>query len=346
MIIRDTFTLDHIMHLRGSSNVDPGILERNIYALSLLDALITVGMPFIFKGGTSLTLLLDTPRRLSTDIDIVVAPGTDVDHYLTEAATIFPFKSMERQVRRGRGGIEKRHYQFRYDSPAFGTDFYILLDILYEENHYSRLIRRSVDNALLLTAAPYNLVTMPSADCIMGDKLTAFAPHTIGIPYGIQKELEIVKQMYDIASLFDIFEDSEDVYKSYMATATSEIAYRGGQYTITDALTDSIEASICVAGRGQIGNDYDLLLSGIRKLHNHIYADIFNADLAVLHAGKVMYAAACILKHEEMHRIEDLSAYRDMHIQHEKYRKLEKLRNLNVSAFAYVVEALRLYENS
>lgn len=59
-------------------------------------------MEFIFKGGTSLTLLLDSPKRLSTDIDIIVAPGTDVNAYIEEAAKIFPFKSYTEQVRRGR----------------------------------------------------------------------------------------------------------------------------------------------------------------------------------------------------------------------------------------------------
>ena len=43
-------------------------------------------------------------------------------------------------------------------------------------------------------------------DCILGDKLTAFAPYTIGIPFGVDKELEIIKQLNDIACLFDELE--------------------------------------------------------------------------------------------------------------------------------------------
>lgn len=117
-------------------------------------------MEFIFKGGTSLTLLLDSPKRLSTDIDIIVAPGTDVNAYIEEAAKIFPFKSYTEQVRRGRDNIEKRHYQFIYDSPAFGDEFYILLDVLFEENNYSRLIKKPIDNALVITEEPMKIVTI------------------------------------------------------------------------------------------------------------------------------------------------------------------------------------------
>ena len=117
-------------------------MERSIYALGLLEALVTVGLPFVFKGGTSLTLLLKHPKRLSTDIDIVVEPGTNVEQYIEEASKIFPFKSVKQKVRIGRYNIEKRHYQFLYDSPAFGKEFYILLDVLYEYNNYARLYNK------------------------------------------------------------------------------------------------------------------------------------------------------------------------------------------------------------
>lgn len=42
-----------------------------IYALHLLENLVTSGLEFVFKGGTSLVLLLDEDNRFSIDIDIV-----------------------------------------------------------------------------------------------------------------------------------------------------------------------------------------------------------------------------------------------------------------------------------
>ena len=44
----------------------------------ILNSIIGWGMKFTFKGGTSLLLLLPNPKRLSTDIDSVVDPDTDV----------------------------------------------------------------------------------------------------------------------------------------------------------------------------------------------------------------------------------------------------------------------------
>ena len=79
MILEQNFSIEHIEEIRGSRKVDKTILERSIYALGLLEALARVGLPFIFKGGTCLLLLLDSPMRLSTDIDIIVEPGTDFE---------------------------------------------------------------------------------------------------------------------------------------------------------------------------------------------------------------------------------------------------------------------------
>ena len=203
MVMAESFTRERIQDIRSSYAVDSAILERSIFALALLEALASVGMPFIFKGGTSLLLLLEQPRRLSTDIDIIVEPGTDVQSYLEQAAKIYPFLTMEQQIRKGMNNIDKAHYKFTYDPPMQGSQFHILLDILFEENHYSKLVSKKIEHPFLITEEPYVEVSMPSVNCILWDKLTAFAPHTTGIPFGVDKELEIIKQLYDISTLID-----------------------------------------------------------------------------------------------------------------------------------------------
>ncbi|MFM8717769.1 MAG: nucleotidyl transferase AbiEii/AbiGii toxin family protein [Spartobacteria bacterium] len=46
-------------------------LEKCVLALELVGRLKKAGLEFIFKGGTSLLLLTDQPRRLSIDVDIL-----------------------------------------------------------------------------------------------------------------------------------------------------------------------------------------------------------------------------------------------------------------------------------
>jgi hypothetical protein len=44
---------------------DPTIIESMVYALYLLEQLKLTGLDFIFKGGTSLVLLMEQPKRFS-----------------------------------------------------------------------------------------------------------------------------------------------------------------------------------------------------------------------------------------------------------------------------------------
>ena len=111
--------------------------------------------------------------------------------------------------------MQEGSYKFVYNSTTFKREFCILLNSLFEDNHYTKLIDMPIKNALINTEEPYVMVTVPSIDCVMGDKLTSFAPHTTGIPFGIDKELKIIKQMYDVACLFDVAVDY-DVYINHI----------------------------------------------------------------------------------------------------------------------------------
>ncbi len=345
MLTKDNYTLEHINELRKNKNTDTFILERSIYAFGLLEALCKVKMPFIFKGGTSLMLLLEHPRRLSTDVDIIVPQGTDVESYLKKVKDVFPFEKVVQQERIGKNGIAKKHYKFYYKSPVKNdTLFYILLDILFEENHYARIVRKPIKNDLLNTQGEDLEVVLPSVDCILGDKLTAFAPHTTGIPLGIGKELEIIKQMYDVAALIDVFDDFEDVYNSYMAIVETEINYRGLDISANEVLMDTIDTAACIAGRGQIGNEYPMYLAGIKSISTHIYDERYSAEKAVQSACKTMYLAACILRKSNFEKVIDCNLYLDCNIGKSNYSKLSKLRKFNAEAFAYVVKTVELLE--
>lgn len=345
MLTKDNYTLEHINELRKNKNTDTFILERSIYAFGLLEALCKVKMPFIFKGGTSLMLLLEHPRRLSTDVDIIVPQGTDVESYLKKVKDVFPFEKVVQQERIGKNGIAKKHYKFYYKSPVKNDAlFYILLDILFEENHYARIVRKPIKNGLLNTQGEDLEVVLPSVDCILGDKLTAFAPHTTGIPLGIGKELEIIKQMYDVAALIDVFDDFEDVYNSYMAIVETEINYRGLDISANEVLMDTIDTAACIAGRGQLGNEYPMYLAGIKSISTHIYDERYSAEKAVQSACKTMYLAACILRKSNFEKIIDCNLYLDCNIGKSNYSKLSKLRKFNAEAFAYVVKTVELLE--
>ena len=49
MLRSENYTSDYIEELRRKTGADPSILERTVFAFGLLEALVRVGMPFVFK---------------------------------------------------------------------------------------------------------------------------------------------------------------------------------------------------------------------------------------------------------------------------------------------------------
>lgn len=338
MIKAECFEEKYIRDLQKTSKRDPILLERTVYAFGLLEALSKVELPFIFKGGTCLMLLLDSPRRLSTDIDIVVAPNTDLDKYLDKAAEIFPFQKVDEQKRVGKNKIIKRHFKFTYNSPIYQKPFYILLDVLFEENHYSNIVRKEIKNDLLLTEPEYLTVEIPSADCILADKLTAFAPYTTGIPLGADKDMEVMKQLYDVISLIDVFTNCSEVLLTYKDIAQAEIAYRGIDATFEDCLRDTFNAAFCIASRGKVNpSEYPLYVKGIRDLRGHIYAENYNPEIAAIRAVKVMYLVMCLLEDKEYQRLSNVEDYSDRKITNTELSSLSYLRKVNLEAYGYLI---------
>lgn len=343
MIQPISFAEEHIRELQKNSKRDPVLLERAVYAFGLLEALVRVGMPFIFKGGTCLMLLMERPRRLSTDIDIIVKPGTDLDAFIEAAARIFPFQSVEEQKRVGKNQIVKRHFKFTYDSPVNHRPLYILLDVLFEENHYAELVAREIRTELLITEPEYLTVQLPSADCILADKLTAFAPHTTGIPLNAGKDMEVMKQFYDVSSLLDIFSDFGNVARTYQKIAKAELAYRGLDAAVEDCLWDTFDAALCIAARGKYrAEEYPIYVKGIRELRGHIYAENYSPEIAAIRAAKVMYIAACLLTGNEFVRVDDLAEFNTLKLTTGKLMPLSYLRKASLEAYAYIIKADRL----
>ena len=87
MIHPDSRTLPWIQEVAEIYNFkEVQLIEKAIRAFSLLEALVRSGCPFVFKGGTSLMLHLNSSKRLSIDIDIICPPGTDIEMYLGKYA--------------------------------------------------------------------------------------------------------------------------------------------------------------------------------------------------------------------------------------------------------------------
>ena len=174
MIQKETYSLENIKRIKDKYNVDPELAQRSIFALGLVETLSMVGTDFIFKGGSSLMLLNETPKRLSTDVDILVEPGYDIESYINKASRIFPFLSFEESIRSTNKTISKKHFRIKYASPRTEREVTIIVDVLFANNRYKKIEQRPIKSNLLMCSGDDVIVKTPSVEEMLADKLTAF----------------------------------------------------------------------------------------------------------------------------------------------------------------------------
>jgi hypothetical protein len=305
-----------IAEKRNKYSKDPSLMESMIYALYLLERLKISGLPFCFKGGTSLILLMPKPRRFSVDIDIIINPQItkeQLEEHLAEVIETSIFIRLELDEKRSyQGNIPKAHYKFVYNSNFPHKDLQgkivshpereILLDILLSENHYPVLIEKTLDTEWLKQDTSPVTLTIPDINSIVGDKLTAFAPNTTGILYGMGKEKEIVKQLFDVGCLFDLLTDIETLKKSFLTIVEKEIDYRSEQKIETpqEVLFDIIDTALLIARKDILKNreektKFSEISVGINQFRHFVFEGKFEILETQVAAAKAAYLAAVIM---------------------------------------------------
>ncbi len=337
--------------------IDKIILEKMIYALHLLERIKTNGLDFIFKGGTSLILLLEEGNRFSIDIDIICKTDREIlETILNKVINTSRFKSFKLDEHRSyKEGVPKAHYSFSFDSATkskySGT---IFLDILIEESNYPELIEKSIQTKWIETEKETN-ITVPTIDAITGDKLTAFAPNTIGIPYfkgETSFSMEICKQLFDLSKLFERIENIEIVAQSFEIFANQEIEYRKTEtfdLTRDKVLQDTIDTCIIIVKRGKGSDDekqkFKELQKGIRAFGTGFLMNgNFRIDEAILASAKVAYLSAKIL-HKQLSPLEYYNGQdiNDLNIGNQDWNFLNRLKKLpDKSSFYYWYKAIEI----
>ena len=356
MIAPESRSLEWIEKVAKDNNAsNPILVEKVIRAFSLLESLARSGCPFIFKGGSSLMLHFGCRKRLSIDIDIICPPGTDIEKYWSTYAEEYGFTMVEPVERVYRTDVPKTHakchYQVAYKTNA-DIDT-ILLDVLMEENNYHSVDLLPIKSPFMKNEGEDILVKVPCTADLLGDKLTAFAPHTTGIPFYKGKRncsMEIMKQMFDIASLLDITPDMQWTNETYRRLAEIEMDYRGiSGHDIKSVAEDTIEAALCISTNG-FGNenDFRFYADGITRVRNFIHSERYNMVGAARDASKAAYAAACALNnvtHPEKYSLDSLMQDTSRKIPASFSSRLNLLKPLNPEAYFYWLKTSELMDH-
>ena len=356
MIKKECFTTEWIEQVASALHYnDKNLIEKVIRALSLLEMLVGAGCPLVFKGGTALMLILGkSTHRLSIDIDVICPPGTNIEHYLKSFAD-FGFTDLELVERKQRNdaNIPKSHSKFFYRI-AYRNDTdaqsHILLDVLYEDVHYLQTRQTAIDSPFIRLDGEPLMVTVPSTEDILGDKLTAFAPNTTGIPYhknGKSCSMEIAKQLYDEGRLFENVSDLQITSQVFHKIAAVELSYRSLETNPKLVFNDIRQTALCISTRGKDGEgDFNLIQDGIIRVKPFIYKQRYLIDNAIIDAARAAYMATLIEKGitQMLPYSENPNDIKDLAIRPSLTNKLNKLKSNLPKAYYYWAKTSELLE--
>ncbi len=325
-------------------NSDKILVEKVIRALLLLEGLAKQKIDFVFKGGTALMLHFNSTKRLSIDIDIVLPNEIkNLEGILDTIAQEQGFLRKELQHRSANSKIKKEHYKFFF-TPLHKTkkdEEYVLLDILFEDVNYKSVISLPIQSDFVPQVDKPLVVNVPSLEDILGDKLTAFAPNTTGIPYFKKEDsmsMEIIKQLYDIGNLFDAVNDIETIKTTFYRFAETEIAYRNAnKISENDVLEDIYQTALCIVTRGTDGKgNFEELQKGLQRIVGFIFSESYHIEKAITHASKAAYLSV-LIQHDAktIEKYDNPLQMKDWQIGEPLSNKLNKLKKSNPEAFFY-----------
>jgi len=341
VITKESFSNEWIQKQRKKyPKADPKLIERQIYAFEIVGLLVKSRNIFVFKGGTSLLLLLPIAHRLSIDVDVVGDFSFDELISISKESVFVRIEEDERQE----SNIPKKHFKFFYLSNIDERESYVLLDVLYSEHGYPKLLKLPLKCSIFQVDENLS-VNAPTIDGILGDKLTAYAPNTIGVPFGKRKSMEIIKQLFDIGELFDACDDLSEISASYKAIKEQECKYRTNVYTLEDVLHDTIETSFLLCQsrlKGSIDNkNIQELHQGIKQIQSYLLGATYRIEEARLCAAKAAFVATVIMNKKENIDLKEIR-YTDSKIQDiatttldGKYSILNKLKAIQTEMFYY-----------
>lgn len=330
---------------KDNPSADIQLLEKTIGALYLVESLSNHNLEFIFKGGTSLVLLLENLKRFSVDVDIITEESKEsvkekIDNIISEQ-TLFIRVEQNIRVNSASKRMDLEHYKFFFNSITDGSEKYILLDVAYESNKYPVIINKRIEcNDLGIHS---NLsVNLPSIESILGDKLTVLAPYSTGISYNSDKELELMKQLYDVDKLFNAAMNIEIIKKSFINIATREINYRKLlELTYEDVLNDieGFAKDIIFMTNKEHVNKINI---GMKKLSGFRIEKKFLIDKEVLTAAsKVLYLVFLLRRNEKIiEKYKNNTKIMEIPIPIEMKKRMRVIRKMNPEAYFYITKTI------
>jgi hypothetical protein len=232
------FTKEHIQsHMFDAS---PALAEQAIHCLELVTELSFAGLSYQFKGGNSLLVLLQDPKRFSIDVDIATDQTAEaieavLDKIIKECGV---FQKWSKRQHKTKPWIPLSSYYLFYVSHfSKPEDSFVMLDCQMSKSPYAT---RTVPVACSDLYSTIVKTDVPTASSLVGDKLLTLGPATLGIPLGKGKGAQRIKHVFDVSLLLNADVALNDIRESFTACIAHENTLQRKAITAKDLLSDTL----------------------------------------------------------------------------------------------------------
>lgn len=216
------------------------LADQAVHCLELVAELVHEGLKFQFKGGNSLLLMREKPRRFSIDVDIATdEPRERIETCLDALVKnhgVFTKWTIRQHLTKPWLPLASYycHYKSHY---VKADDAFIMLDAQLDRSPYATHFVPIQCGGLYSSKIKAEI---PFASSIIGDKLLTLGPNTLGIPLAKGKEAQRLKHVYDIAFLLGMSPSLHEIRTSFNACVVHENKLQEKSVTIEKLFSDTI----------------------------------------------------------------------------------------------------------
>ncbi|MDR0307583.1 MAG: nucleotidyl transferase AbiEii/AbiGii toxin family protein [Chitinispirillales bacterium] len=232
------FTKEHIERCRF--NASSTLAEQALHCLELVAELSECGLKYQFKGGNSLLLILNEPKRFSIDVDIASGESRErIEEVLNSLVAKYGvFFKWERRQHKTKPWLPLSSYNIYYSSLFDSSpDTCVMLDVQMRTSPYKTEFKKVCCGSLYKSGAS---VELPLPSSIIADKLLTLGPSTLGIPVGRGKEAQRLKHVYDVSRISATLPDVNNIRESFVQCLEQENDLQNTSHSVMDIVKDTL----------------------------------------------------------------------------------------------------------
>ncbi len=293
------FTKEHIDGHKFDASAS--LAEQAIHCLECVTELAWAQLPFQFKGGNSILIILQNPKRFSIDVDIATNETPEaiegvLDKIVRECGV---FSKWTRRQHKTKPWIPLASYHLYYKShfPEPESAF-IMLDCQLTKSPYATQLIPVQCGDLYKTIVR---TEVPTAASLIGDKLLTLGPATLGIPIGKGKEAQRIKHVFDISLLLGTLPSLDAIREGFIACVKHENTLQKKSIDARDLLADTLlfcksvlsEKSLPLSTNGQ-NPVLDETIKGLPDFAGHLFSKKYSWDDLRNDIGRVALCMAAV----------------------------------------------------